>query len=511
MKKGLYLFTISIILLFSFNVKALSTTWKTVNGDTYYYEDNQLVTGFKTIDDHIYYFNKKGLLQKNKMLKIDNEFYYARKNGSLITSDWFTLNKKTYYFGEDGKALKGYHTIDETLYYFYKKGAGLRKGFQKTPNDLYYSNKNGVVKTGWQTIDGNAYYFNEEAPYQALRGYQTIDDKLYYFYKGNYILRRGIHITKSGTYYSNSEGIVQSGWQNIDGNTYYFSEEYPHKALNGYQTIDDKLYYFYKGNSILRRGFHKTKKNLYYSNNEGVVQTGWQEIGGKKYYFYEKSPYKAAIGLKTIDDKNLFFNPSGQLVTGKQTVNGNVYYCTNEGEFIKVKYIPKYYSQKNKKWKKKLYGKYYFGGTGCVPTALAMAFQSILEKTVKPTEIGNYLYKNTNQFNRRLPGTSGKGIIYAAKHYNVKAVPITSKSMMKTYLNNGNILYAAMQNGKFATKDWNHAIIMYKLSGTKTYALDPLRDTNNGYVDISLIWKQKSQDKDDLTGGSAIYALLPND
>jgi len=39
-----------------------------------------------------------------------------------------------------------------------------------------------------------------------------------------------------------------------------------------------------------------------------------------------------------------------------------------------------------------------------------------------------------------------------------------NKEEMISYLKNGNIIYAAMQNGKFATKKWNHAIILYKFS-----------------------------------------------
>ncbi|MBQ6539227.1 MAG: C39 family peptidase [Bacilli bacterium] len=448
MKRILGLITIIITFILTINVYAITDGWETKNNNTYYYENNQKVKGIKTIDENTYYFNRYGVLQKNRLINYRDEFYYAQKDGSFVN--------------------------------------------------------------GWKTVDKKIYYFNDEN-YKAYKGYHEIDGKLYYFYGGSKSLRKGFHTINDNLYYSDSNGVVQTGWQTINGKKYYFDDKFPHKAYSGYHEIDGVLYYFYGGTKALRTGFHKTRANLYYSNKDGVVQTGWQTIGERKYYFNENYPYQAARGYTIMDEKTLFFDPNGRLVTGKQVINGNEYFCTSEGEFIKIRYVPKYYGQKDKRWNKKKYGKYYFGLTGCAPTSLAMAYQSILERRVLPSEVGSYLYNKTNQFNKKTSGTSGKGIIYASKKYNINAVPITSKADMIKYLKNGNILYAAMQNGKFATKDWNHAIILYRFNNNKTYALDPLRKYNNGYVSINLIWKQKSKDKDDTSGGSAIYALLPND
>ncbi len=422
---------------------------------------------------------------------------------------WKTVRGKTYYY-QNNKKVRGYHTIKGKLYYFYKSDATLRRGWQKDRDYLYYSDKNGVVKIGWQTIKGKRYYFNTQSPYKAYKGYHVINGKLYYFYMGNAALRKGWHKTKNNIYFSDGNGIVQTGWKTIEGSRYYFKESYPYQAFRGFHTIDNNLYYFYTDTGKLRIGFQKTKTNTYYSNSQGIVQRGWTEINNSKYYFNETHPYKAARGIKVFDDKQLVFNEQGKLVTGKNIIFGNEYYSNEEGEFIKINYIPKYYMQKDKRWNKKKYGKYEFGKTGCSPTSMAMAFQSIKQIELYPSTIARYLYDNTNQFNRRMAGTSGKGIIYASQHYNVKVVPMKSINDMKQYLEDGYILYAAMQNGKFATKDWNHAIILYRLKDNQTYALDPLLKSNNGYVDLSFIWKQKSTDKDDLTGGSAIYALLPN-
>ena len=444
--KKLLLFLTVIILCITTNVYAF-TGWKTTKSKTYYYNNDVKYTGLKTIDGEKYYFNSLGVLQKNKLIIIKSNKYYVNSSG-IVEYGWKTLDGKKYYFDlETGKALKGYQTIDEKSYYFNTDTCTLRIGWQTIGNDKFYSDSEGVVKTGWQEIDGKKYYFNTDSPYQAYRGYKTIDGNLYFF--------------------NDSNGNLRVGWE-------------------------------------------KYKNKRYYSDSNGIVQKGKITIDGVEHSLNENKPYEAISGVKEIDGKKYVFDEYGTLAKGKTIIFGNEYYSDDNGEFINIRYIPKYYKQKDSKWTNKKFGKYTFGSTGCSPTSMAMAFQSILEREVLPTEVGEYLYKNTNQYNRIYCGTSGKGIIYASKQYGVEVKPIKSKSKLKDYLDKGYIVYASMQNGKFATKYWNHAIIMYDLKDNTTYALDPLIKSNNGYVSIDLIWKEKNTDPDDLLGGSAIYALMPN-
>ena len=419
-------------------------------------------------------------------------------------SGWVTVKGKKYYYKQNVK-VKGYQTIDNKIYYFAFSNGSLRKGWQKTSNGLFYSKKNGEVARGWTTIKGKKYYFNTNYPYNAYVGNQTINGNKYYFYYSG-VLRTGWQKTSKGIFYSNSNGVINTGWQTINNKKYYFNPSYPYNAYVGYHNIDGDMYYFYYSGA-LRTGFQRTKTATYYSDENGLVKTGWQIINGKEYYFDTKYPYNAYRGYHMFDDKNWFFSPDGMKCTGKVMINGNAYYFTEDGEFIRVQYIPKYYSQKDSRWRYKKYGKLKFGATGCTPTSIAMAYTSLLGREVLPTEIGNYLYNKTNQFNKSAAGCHGKAVIYAGNKYGIRTVPITSVEQLQETLQNGNIVYAAMQKGKFATKDWNHAIVLYSYNNGNTYAYDPLNTKNNGYVSLSLIWNQKSKDKDDTSGGSALYSL----
>ena len=71
-------------------------------------------------------------------------------------------------------------------------------------------------------------------------------------------------VTEGGYTYYYVNGVKQTGFQVIDGNTYFFSRINNNEMRTGIFTIDGDVYYF---------------------DNNGVMQTGWYEKSGNKYYF----------------------------------------------------------------------------------------------------------------------------------------------------------------------------------------------------------------------------------
>ena len=165
--------------------------------------------------------------------------------------------------------------------------------------------------------------------------------------------------------------------------------------------------------------------------------------------------------------------------------------------------------QNDGRWVNTKYGLGSMGRTGCSPTAMAMAYTSILQREVLPTEVAEYLYNKTDQFNKKLKGTSGMGIIYASDHFGVKWKGIGTKEKFIEALKSGKIVYASMQKGKYATPSYNHSILLvnYNESTNQTYAFDPLKKDNNGWNSINQIWNEQCMDPDDRLGGFAFYSL----
>ncbi len=174
----------------------------------------------------------------------------------------------------------------------------------------------------------------------------------------------------------------------------------------------------------------------------------------------------------------------------------------------KVAYKPFYYNQKDSRWNQIYYGRYPFGSTGCAPTAMAMAFQGILGRTILPIEIANYLYSNTNEFNKKTQGSSGQAIVEASDYYGIKRTALETKEDLINALKDGKIVFAAMGNGRFGKKKYNHAIILYGYrSNGSTNVMDPLLVSNNRATSIDLIWREQSKDPDDSSGGSNFHSL----
>lgn len=125
----------------------VSADWvKTSSG--YSYKDDatgKKLTGWQTIDNGKYYFNKKGVALTG-WKKINDETYYfnASKKGKAVTS-WATIGDSKYYFGKDGVMRTGWIKLNGKTYYFGNDGK-MRTGTIKINGKIYKFDKDGVLK-----------------------------------------------------------------------------------------------------------------------------------------------------------------------------------------------------------------------------------------------------------------------------------------------------------------------------------------------------------------------------
>ena len=503
-------------------------------GDTYYTdpETGELASGVTVIDNIPYFFGiSKFKLQKG-FIGYNGDYYYSNSEGILQTG-MLEVNGNYYYFDKDNdyKALSGWQTIDELKYYFDPVTKIRYQGIHNVEGKNYFFGvTKGKVMYGFIGYEGDTYY-TDPSTGELASGVTIIDGVPYFFGISKFKLQKGFIGYNGDYYYSNSEGILQTGMIEVNGNYYYFDKNSNYKALSGLQEIDDATYYFdpitkirAKGVTLIDDKYYffgiKYGKKMYgWINDDGVYYyadpttgelfSGLVDIDNATYYFSETTK-KMKTGKVTLeeDGKTYYFNPNnGILVKGHQIINGNEYFCDVNGVLEKVQYNPVYYSQKDDRWGFILYGLGLFRATGCAPTSMAMAFSSILNRQILPTEVANYLYYNTNEFNKKVKGSSGMAIIYASKHFNIKTTALKSKLELINALKDGKLVFAAMGNGKFATPFYNHAIILTKYNAGLTYAFDPLKSENNGWVSVDQVFNEQSKDPDDSTGGSNFYSL----
>ena len=85
---------------------------------------------------------------------------------------------------------------------------------------------------------------------------------------------------------------------------------------DGIRYIDGQPYYFYPSGK-LGTGWITTKyDDTYYGGTDGVLRTGWQMIGGKKYYFDPYDFYMYHSGLYWIDGTQYSFTDAGVCIAG---------------------------------------------------------------------------------------------------------------------------------------------------------------------------------------------------
>ena len=494
MKKNIFIIAILLIIISTINVNA-KEGWIEEDGEKYYYENDEAISGWKEIDGNTYFFG----ITTHKLLhgwQYWNGKFYLDNEGK-VTQGWNTIDGEKYYV-KDNYMINQFQTIDGNTYFFGLTTYKLLHGWQYW-NGKFYLDNEGKVTQGWNTIDGEKYYVKDN---YMINQFQTIDGNTYFFGLTTYKLLHGWQ-NWNGRFYLDNEGKVTQGWNTIDGEKYYVKNNY---MVNKFQTIDGETYFFGLTTYKLLHGWQYWNGLFYADTQSGKIPNGWFELDNKKYY--SKDNY-TLTGINEVDNKKYYFTNKGVLIDKTTITPYKSIEVGEDGELIKVQYLPTYYNQKDSRWTNIKYGSKKFGPTGCAPTSMAMAFTSIKERTILPTEIADYLYYQTNEYNKKDSGTSGQGIIKATQEYSVNIEPINSKEELISELSFGKIIFAAMGNGVFGTPRWNHAIIAYDYNEEKnqTKSLDPLNKNNNKWINIDTIWNEKSKDPDDTSGGSAIYSL----
>ena len=96
-------------------------------------------------------------------------WYYLDSNGYAVTG-LQTINGKQYYFDNEGRQVKGHFVTINNQRYFLDGDSGeiARSRFVTENNKWYYVDGNGKLVKGAQVINGNHYYFNND--YSQVKG-----------------------------------------------------------------------------------------------------------------------------------------------------------------------------------------------------------------------------------------------------------------------------------------------------------------------------------------------------
>lgn len=167
--------------------------------------------------------------------------------------------------------------------------------------NVYCIDQNGINQTGFQVINGKTYFFGRMNGIMKT-GMFSIDGDYYYFKETTGEMQTGIVKINSENFYFDNQGKRQSGFQTISGSTYFFSRIGNNAMKYGWQNINNYFYYFDKESGQMAIGKLKINNINYEFAETGIVKLkGWNTINGSRYYFNNKYMV-VEVGEKLVVD-----------------------------------------------------------------------------------------------------------------------------------------------------------------------------------------------------------------
>ena len=205
----------------------------------------------------------------------DGEWVYLDRNGDKVTDIWRKSNGQWYYLDEDGYMAKDAMVeTGDNLYYVDENGTRVSNAWVSLDNDDLLDDDD--ISTVWYYFDGNG---------KAV-GYDSNDEET--------IKRLNYGDGQSGYFIFNGDGIMLTGWQQLDNeDIYYLGEENEGWARTGWQFLDtddemfddgdsegepydDEEWFYFRSNGKARRNSTNQIANRWYTFDEnGIMLDLW--------------------------------------------------------------------------------------------------------------------------------------------------------------------------------------------------------------------------------------------
>ncbi len=240
----------------------------------------------------------------------------------------------------------------------------------------------------------------------------------------------------------------------------------------------------------------------------------WSESNQGNLSWYDAVPTgtHTEVSVSTVNHKNLVGNYTTHVYVdyADNTVEGfNLGQTTLSPRNRRVEPQTTYYSQRDPRWASKWYGISNMDQSGCVPTSLAMTFTDILGTVIAPTTVADYLYYNTNSFNKTsVAGTDADGIVLASKNWGLKSNMLSSIANIASALMSGQHVLAAVGASQFINYPYTHEIVLHGYDNGKTYVRDPFNANNNGWYSLDYIHGVQSRDSMDTKLGAPFFSIF---
>ncbi|MCF0107311.1 MAG: hypothetical protein HUJ53_11160 [Holdemanella sp.] len=198
-----------------------------------------------------------------------------------------------------------------------------------------------LYNPGWNYDENGWFYLDEHN--ERVTGWISYKGFWYYLGEDGY-MTTGMIYDGEKSYIMDAEGRMLRGWIFYENNWYYGDSAIRYGWFNGYyldpanngamaigiRTIDDVEYYFNESGKRMNHGWVFHDNKWYYIEGNETKAIGWRYIHNKWYYFDENGIM--VTGRQTIDDIDYFFDESGHLLAGWVFDQDDWYYTTFNGQ-----------------------------------------------------------------------------------------------------------------------------------------------------------------------------------
>lgn len=278
--------------------------------------------GWAASGSHWFYLDETSGLMKTGWVLANHNWYYLDLSGAMQTG-WLFLDNTWYWLEPSGLMATGFKLVNGALYHFSQSGS-MSTGWFVDDGTWYCANATGAIRAGWFYYGSNWYWLDPNNNGAMLLGFQTVNGSIYYFDPdsgGALECNAWIFSQDGSAYYACGSGaIVLTGVKDSVG-AIKLNDAEGKPILGWYWSSAAQTWLYTDSDGVLQHGWQLIGERWYHLDNEsGVMNTGWFRDADRLWY-YLMSSGQMATGWNSIDNGEYFFNAAGAWVEPERSAH----------------------------------------------------------------------------------------------------------------------------------------------------------------------------------------------